>query len=727
MNIKTSLTQKFSLLLLMFVSITATVLTFLVSAKNEPIDFAKQEMLGNAYQIPVEKALKSIMQHRIVAQRALYGEKSSATTLPEIQKSVDAAMDEIHKIDAEIGADLQFTDAGLAAKKREHYKVMNVSKEWSELKSKISGLKPAESNDLHAHLIADLRNMVTHLGDMSNLILDPDLDSYYLMDITLLALPQAQDRIQNVIVEMEPIIRRKSVTLEERIKASVFASMMSESDLERIKADIQTALNEDPNFYGKSDSLEAKINPAHQKFVEAYKALIDVIAVVGAGGEVPLEKFLKVSDAALNESFDYWHITDAELDHLIAIRRATIEKSKIWQAVLSVIALMGALAVAFFFMRHLVQSMHTIMSVLKKSSDQLSGVSYQTAASATELSEATTKQASSLQETMASAEEISAMVGQNADSAAKTKDTVDSNQAMAESGSASVNEMMTAISEIKTTNDEILQQMEASNKEFGTIVKIISEIGDKTNVINEIVFQTKLLSFNASVEAARAGEHGKGFAVVAEEVGNLAQMSGNAAKEITDMLSNSIKKVNEIVENTKHRVDRLVEIGKDKITMGQSTAQKCQTALEKINSNAKTMANMIAEITTASKEQAQGVQEINNAIAQLDNVIQQNSVLAQHSSGQAEELRAQAQTLNDAVHKLVAFVDGKVAKHISSDAPTPHHHDIPADITKKVVSISSPKAGKKSAKKGSLNNDTSKKAVGTEDVPSSNNPNFDDF
>jgi methyl-accepting chemotaxis protein len=78
-----------------------------------------------------------------------------------------------------------------------------------------------------------------------------------------------------------------------------------------------------------------------------------------------------------------------------------------------------------------------------------------------------------------------------------------------------------------------MNQINYSNEQMSEIVKVIQEIETKTKVINDIVFQTKLLSFNASVEAARAGEQGKGFAVVAEEVGNLAQMSGNAAKEIS--------------------------------------------------------------------------------------------------------------------------------------------------------------------------------------------------
>ena len=295
---------------------------------------------------------------------------------------------------------------------------------------------------------------------------------------------------------------------------------------------------------------------------------------------------------------------------------------------------------------------------LSHSNGKISEASTQSAASAVELREAATEQAASLQETMASTEEISAMVNQNAESAGKVKTTVDLNQKEAEEGSRRVNEVLDAIEEIKRTNEEILDQMETSNKEFGNVVKIISEIGEKTNVINEIVFQTKLLSFNASVEAARAGEHGKGFAVVAEEVGNLAQMSGNAAKQITEMLTNSIKEVNDIVEKTTEKVDRLVEVGKDKISMGQSTAQKCREVLDKITENARSISSMVAEITHASREQAQGIQEINKAIAQLDQVTQQNSSVAQQSSNQAEGLKLEAEHLTEAVESLTLFVEG---------------------------------------------------------------------
>jgi methyl-accepting chemotaxis protein len=356
-------------------------------------------------------------------------------------------------------------------------------------------------------------------------------------------------------------------------------------------------------------------------------------------------------------------------------------------AIIAFAALITGL-VTFFFSNWVSNTLNQIAKRLSASNHEVSQASSMSASSSTELSEAATEQAASLQETMASIEEISAMVTQNAESAGRVTQAVDQNQVATQDGNQSVNEMLQSIVEIKTTTDEILGQMESSNKEFGEIVKIIKTIDEKTKVINDIVFQTKLLSFNASVEAARAGEHGKGFAVVAEEVGNLAQMSGNAAKDITTMLSSSIQKVNEIVDKTSSKIDQLVETGKDKIATGQSKAMACKSALQKISENAQAVKTMVAEITHASKEQSQGVQEISKAIAQLDQVTQQNSAVAQSSSTQAEQLHAQSIVLSNAVTELVKFVSGDDANEVSEVHSVAHN---------KVVSISS-KAKTDSAK-----------------------------
>lgn len=379
----------------------------------------------------------------------------------------------------------------------------------------------------------------------------------------------------------------------------------------------------------------------------------------------------------------------------------------------------GVLCISFFSYsigNSIARHLKGIASSLDSTSRDLGQASQQSARTSGSLSESSTEQASSIQETMASAEEISAMVNQNADSAVKALQIVTQNQKSAEEGTKSIGEMTTSIKEIRDANGQILQQMETGNRELAEIVKIISEIGEKTNVINEIVFQTKLLSFNASVEAARAGEHGKGFAVVAEEVGNLAQMSGNAAKEITDMLSDSIRKVNGIVENTKTRVESLIEVGKDKIATGQATAEKCKVALEKISENATAISQMISEIANASKEQAQGVSEINKAIGQMDQVTQQNSVSAQESADQAAQLKAHAHVLSEAVVSFVQFIEGtKSSKtHEGDEAPTSKQNLVP-------LRKATPHH------RGDSNSSTIKAAASGESVPSGSHSGFEEF
>ena len=429
---------------------------------------------------------------------------------------------------------------------------------------------------------------------------------------------------------------------------------------------------------------------------------------------------------------------------------ASVEKLTLFSLIVTTLGLLAIALVAFLYGSSLARNVKKILSRLNLSSDKVSDASHLSASSASKLSESSTEQAASLQETMASIEEISAMVSQNAESASKTQEAVDINQKVSEEGSQSVEQMMNAIGEIKETNEEILNQMETSNREFGEIVKIITEIGEKTKVINDIVFQTKLLAFNASVEASRAGEHGKGFAVVAEEVGNLAQMSGSAAKEITDMLSDSIQRVNHIVEGTKVRVSKLVETGKEKIETGNSTALRCQDALNRITENARMVASMISEITHASKEQAQGIQEINKAIGQLDQAMQQNTSVAQSSSTLAENLNEESQLLTEAVKDLVRFVDGQQdmaeKEHLSKSEQRPKSSSSEplfaekwptksegrkstAAPSSKVVPIARPKVSPSPNKAEPTTGLDSqfKMAVGSGEVPSSDDPNFEDF
>ncbi|MEQ1664744.1 MAG: methyl-accepting chemotaxis protein [Bdellovibrionales bacterium] len=348
-----------------------------------------------------------------------------------------------------------------------------------------------------------------------------------------------------------------------------------------------------------------------------------------------------------------------------------------------------------------------VASVTQTISDvttQVNQASQHIAQSAQQLSQATTQQAAALQETSAAIEETSAMVQKNSENAKSASTTSAESQNKAEHGKQVVERMIQSMADINTSNNNIMTQITHSNNQIGEIVKVIEEIGVKTQVINDIVFQTKLLSFNASVEAARAGEHGKGFAVVAEEVGNLAQMSGNAAKEITTLLDGSIEKVRSIVSDTKSKVEGLIEDGKDKVKAGTDVARECGVVLNDIVSNVASVSHMASEIASASQEQAQGVSEITNAMNQLDSVTQQNASTSSEAANSADELANQAEAMRVAVSDLVMTIQGGSAHDHAESAA--HHEDHGSNVVP--LNKSAKKENKKFSQTNKANHESHK-------------------
>jgi len=388
------------------------------------------------------------------------------------------------------------------------------------------------------------------------------------------------------------------------------------------------AKNQDPQVHNEQEQLyEGSFTQEIDKYVENFSKLKQFHSTAGANGTARAEKSAQWSQIA---------------------------------AILLMVSGFGtAMLVGFLFSTAIAKSLSELAQRLSQGADEIASASQQLSNSSTELSSTTTEQAASLQETTASMEEISAMIQKNSENATSSRTLSAESRKSADEGRHVVTEMIQAIQEIDHSNSQIMSQVEASNREIAAIIQVIEEIGSKTKVINDIVFQTKLLSFNASVEAARAGEHGKGFAVVAEEVGNLAQMSGKAAKEIGDLLSGSIQKVHSIVNDTKTKVESLIAHGKEKVEAGSSVAKRCEHVLGEILKNVASVDQMVSEIANASQEQSQGVSEVGRAIAQLDGATQQNASVSQQTASASNQLSGQAHQLNQVVQDLVSLIQGQ--------------------------------------------------------------------
>lgn len=332
--------------------------------------------------------------------------------------------------------------------------------------------------------------------------------------------------------------------------------------------------------------------------------------------------------------------------------------------VLLLVLLVGGIVlsalVSQLIIKSVVRTMNSVAERVANNSMNLGLSISKLSLSSEQLSTAVAEESAALQETAASIEEISAMVLKSSENALNTSKSADATKEKALNGQRAMRDLVTAIEDISKTNQAVDREVSESNNRINEILTVIQEIGNKTKVINDIVFQTKLLSFNASVEAARAGDNGKGFAVVAEEVGNLAQMSGNAAKEITGLLDQSLDRVQKIAEESRSKIESIMSQTQEKVQKGTSVAKSFEAILNEIVEEAQASSDLVTDITRASKEQANGVSEISKAINQLNQSTQVNSMAAETSSSTAESLKTQANDLRLESSNLRMAIEGKI-------------------------------------------------------------------
>jgi methyl-accepting chemotaxis protein/aerotaxis receptor len=245
------------------------------------------------------------------------------------------------------------------------------------------------------------------------------------------------------------------------------------------------------------------------------------------------------------------------------------------------------------------KSLSSIIADVKGGIDVVTPAAQDIASGNEELSSRTEQQAASLQQTASSMEEMTATVRQNSDNAQEARRLADNNAIQ-----------VTNTGELMTQLVDNMQRITQSSQQMADII----------NVIDSIAFQTNILALNASVEAARAGEYGRGFAVVAEEVRNLAGRSAGAAQEIRVLIDGSNREV----------------------SAGASLVTKAETAIAEVAEAARSVTQIMHEISAASEEQSSGIEEVNQAIVEMDQTTQQNAVRVQETARAALSLEKQA-------------------------------------------------------------------------------------
>jgi methyl-accepting chemotaxis protein len=578
-----------------------------LQAKSDAIGFSAKERDGVVYLREALPLLPLAEQQRL---ETAAGKGGTSADAPRLQAALAERMKKLEAVETRLGSDLGTAKAHAAVKSA----------------APVSG---AQADAIIA--------LITQATDGSNLTLDPDLDTYYLMDGALGALPAMMDSLGRITALATAAAASGKPAPADALKQLAMAEAVGDLMDERLRAGLDKVYGVRPE-QKQILKADAAIQAMHAVHELARKEGADA-ATIAARGREGLEALAGLQGRMLEE-----------LDTLLAARVGGLESSR--NAVIAVVVISLVLGIYFFYSFFLVtdgglrevqlhleamtagdlttsprpwgrdeaaglmlklhdmqHSLRSIVSRVRGASESIVTASSEIAAASLDLSSRTEQTAANLEETASSMEEISATVRQSADNTRTAAEVAGANADTAERGGAVIG--------------QVVSTMQAIHSSSAKISEIIG-------TIDGIAFQTNILALNASVEAARAGEQGRGFAVVAGEVRQLAQRSAQAAREIKSLITSSVEQVES----------------------GSRVVAGAGETMKELVGNAGRIRQLLGEISTAAREQSTGIGQVGAAVQDLDRMTQQNAALVEESAAAAAGLKQQAVALAGEVSKF---------------------------------------------------------------------------
>lgn len=696
--INLSISKKLYLSTFALIALIVVLGHFFVESVRSNVDFAEQEKLGDAYQRPLMAILSPLASMRVEAAQSISQEERN-TKLAQFSKAVDEGFKALALADAKYGVALQFTPEILASKNQAHTNVKEVSAKWATLSAQLSSLKSDELDSKLQAVIADVRAMIVYMGNSSNLILDPDLNSYYLMDVTLVAIPQTQDRLGSIGQKLLAIVNDRSITELEKTDISRMAGLLKEGDNDRISGDFDTAYVEDTKIRGGSKTLKANTESSLKEYKDANAALLEMLDKMITASLIPTQAEVDTAIAkAMQSSQKLFDQSIVELDALL-VSRIDFYQSHIYEVLMMIGAgILVAMIFFWFIIRSIQKPLSEVRSAMRALSlgkldvdvphlqkkDEVGGMAvalqvFKESAIENKRLEAASKEAekkaeeekktvmknfadtfeskvnniienvsTSVNELYQLANGMKSMVSDvetQSKSAVEASHTASSNvnnvSAAIEEMSASIREIATQVTKSSTQITTTVEKAKNADGSVHTLSGQVAQISHILELIQTIAEQINLLALNASIESARAGDAGKGFAVVASEVKNLASQTTKAAEEIASQISH-VQGASGNVVNVLGEISSAISYVSE-YSGGIASAVEEQSAAT-------------GEISVNMSQASQKVGDITSNISNISKIISDASTISNKVLNIAQSLYGQTDALSQEVRTVLSTI-----------------------------------------------------------------------
>lgn len=276
------------------------------------------------------------------------------------------------------------------------------------------------------------------------------------------------------------------------------------------------------------------------------------------------------------------------------------------------------LVFTFFILRNIINKLEKVQQDISCKINEFDCIKNEISNTINEINDSNSVTISAIEETSASVHEISALSEQNVHLVKQNESLIDNTVNLTNDGKAQLNSVNSSLEKVDNSSSNIILELSEIKKDLELLIKTIATINDKTKMIDDIVFQTKLLSFNAAVESARAGEYGRGFSVVAEEIRKLSELSGIQSKEINSVVSNAVEKVidlNKAIEQKQKEIESSIT---DSVVSVRDNVQLSENYLNQISDQSIQNKELAYQVIEAIDQEKRGLDEINKAILNIN-------------------------------------------------------------------------------------------------------------